>query len=100
MNIIFYCWKRHKNIKCHFISYLYNTMMIKSYLYNFYKRIPLKPQYANKASEWILLFQVDIISNSEFELMIGDSGRLYYYIRKDDLMNKRFDKCWFMTQSL
>lgn len=62
--------------------------------------IPLKPQYADKASEWILLFQVDVISNSEFELMIGDCGRLYYYIRKDDLMNKRFDKCWFMTQSL
>ena len=62
--------------------------------------LALKPQYADKASEWILLFQVDIISNSEFELMIGDSGRLYYYIRKDDLKNKRFDKCWFMTQSL
>jgi len=62
--------------------------------------IPLREKYKDKASDWVLLFQVDTISNSDFELMIGDTGRLYYYIRKEDLKNKRFDRCWFMTQSL
>lgn len=65
-----------------------------------FDHISLKPKYKDKATDWVLLFQVDIISNSDFELMIGDGGRLYYYIRKEDLKNKRFDKCWFMTQSL
>ena len=65
-----------------------------------FEHLPLRTQYSEKATDWILLFQVDIISNAEFELMIGDTGRLYYYIRKEDLKNKRFEKCWFMTQSL
>lgn len=65
-----------------------------------FDHIPLREKYKDKASDWILLFQVDTISNSDFELMIGDTGRLYYYIRKEDLRNKRFDRCWFMTQSL
>lgn len=57
-----------------------------------------KDEYIDAASEWILLFQVDTISNSEFELMFGDNGRLYYYIRKEDLQNKKFENGWFMTQ--
>ncbi len=65
-----------------------------------FDHIPLREKYKDKASDWALLFQIDTISNSNFELMIGDTGRLYYYIRKEDLKNKRFDKCWFMTQSL
>ena len=28
----------------------------------------------------------------------GDAGTLYFWIRKDDLKNKRFDKCWFISQ--
>lgn len=65
-----------------------------------FEHVPLRTKYKDSASEWLLLFQVDTISNSDFELMIGDTGRLYYYIRKEDLKNRRFDKCWFMTQSL
>lgn len=65
-----------------------------------FDHVPLKEKYKEKAADWVLLFQVDIISNEQFELMIGDSGRLYYYIRKTDLKNRRFDKCWFMTQSM
>lgn len=57
-----------------------------------------KDQYIGAVSDWVLLFQVDTISNSEFELMFGDNGRLYYYIRKEDLKNKNFEKGWFMTQ--
>lgn len=57
-----------------------------------------KDEYIDAVSEWLLLFQVDTISNSEFELMFGDNGRLYYYIRKEDLKNKNFENGWFMTQ--
>lgn len=46
---------------------------------------------------WILLIQVD--SNyKEAGMMWGDMGRLYFWIKKDDLKNKRFDKCWLISQ--
>lgn len=48
------------------------------------------------AKNWRLLLQID--SNEENDMMWGDSGRLYFWIRKDDLMNKHFDKSWFSLQ--
>jgi len=49
--------------------------------------------------DWLLLFQLDIVSCEDFELMFGDSGRLYFYIRREDLMERQFDKVWLILQS-
>jgi uncharacterized protein YwqG len=46
--------------------------------------------------DWILLLQVD--SNDETGMMWLDSGRLYFWINKNDLHNKRFDKCICLLQ--
>lgn len=51
-----------------------------------------------KAREWILLFQMSTIEKDGFEIMWGDCGCLYFYIKKDDLKNKRFDKIWLVLQ--
>lgn len=48
------------------------------------------------ASQWKLLLQID--SNEENKMMWGDLGRLYYWIKKEDLLNKRFDRCWIGMQ--
>lgn len=48
------------------------------------------------AKNWRLLLQID--SNEENEMMWGDSGRLYFWIKKEDLLNKSFDKSWFSLQ--
>lgn len=48
------------------------------------------------AKNWRLLLQVD--SNDENGMMWGDVGRLYFWIKKDDLLNKNFDKSWFSVQ--
>lgn len=48
------------------------------------------------AKDWRLLLQID--SNEENEMMWGDCGRLYFWIKKDDLLNKNFDKSWFSLQ--
>jgi uncharacterized protein YwqG len=48
------------------------------------------------AKNWRLLLQID--SNEENEMMWGDSGRLYFWIKKDDLLNRDFDKSWFSLQ--
>jgi len=58
---------------------------------------PKAKELGKGADDWILLFQVD--SNyEESGMMWGDVGMLYFWIRKDDLKNKRFDKCWLISQ--
>ncbi len=53
---------------------------------------------ANSINDWLLLFQLDTVSFEDFELMFGDCGRLYFYIRKEDLEMKQFDKVWLILQ--
>jgi uncharacterized protein YwqG len=60
--------------------------------YNDPKAKALEPN----AKNWRLLLQID--SNDENEMMWGDCGRLYFWIKKDDLLNKQFDKSWFSLQ--
>lgn len=50
------------------------------------------------AKEWVLLFQLDSFDNDDCGLMFGDDGRIYWYIKKDDLANKRFDKAHLVLQ--
>lgn len=46
--------------------------------------------------DWRLLLQLD--SDGAAHLMWGDSGRLYLWIRREDLQAKRFDRCWVLVQ--
>ncbi len=57
---------------------------------------PRAKELEKNKDNWILLLQVD--SNEEAGMMWGDAGRLYYWIRKDDLKNQRFDRCWLISQ--
>lgn len=48
------------------------------------------------SDKWRLLFQIDSIEIAG--MMWGDVGRLYFWIKEDDLKNKAFDKTWFALQ--
>ena len=49
--------------------------------------------------EWRLLFQLDSgVSVGDFSLDFGDSGSIYFYIRKEDLAARRFDRVWLILQ--
>lgn len=52
-------------------------------------------QWANR--DWVLLFQLDSILNG-YELILGDGGRLYFYIRREDLEARNFDNVWLILQ--
>lgn len=39
--------------------------------------------------------QLSTVTKGGFELMFGDCGMLYFYIRKDDLAARKFDKIHF-----
>lgn len=57
-------------------------------------------KYAEEKSleQWRLLFQLDTVTQGDFELMFGDCGRLYFYIRPGDLAARRFDRVWTVLQ--
>ncbi len=57
-----------------------------------------KAQLVRDAQEWILLFQMDTVEKDGFELMFGDCGRIYFYIRKEDLRNRNFENVWLSLQ--
>ena len=48
--------------------------------------------------DWRLLFQLDTVACDGFELMFGDCGRIYFYIRREDLHTRRFDRVWLILQ--
>lgn len=52
----------------------------------------------NANEKWLLLFQLDTMTDDDFELMFGDDGRLYFWIRKEDLASRRFDRVWLVLQ--
>jgi len=49
-----------------------------------------------ESNKWNLLFQLD--SEDEAEMMWGDVGRLYFWIKDEDLAKHKFDKTWLMFQ--
>lgn len=49
-----------------------------------------------RAQELTLLLQID--SDEDADMMWGDVGTLYFWIHKDDLAERRFDKVWLIMQ--
>ena len=60
----------------------------------------VKEDIDKAAADWVLLFQMASIQEEEddYELMFGDVGNLYFYIRKQDLRAKNFDRGWLVLQ--
>ena len=46
--------------------------------------------------DWILLLQID--SDDDTEMMWGDVGKLYFWIRKNDLQKRNFSNVWMVLQ--
>jgi uncharacterized protein YwqG len=49
------------------------------------------------ANQWQLLLQIDSDDNACMQW--GNGGRLYYWIRSDDLARGKFDNVWVIFQS-
>ena len=54
-------------------------------------------ELAAGAADWQLLFQVDTDVDGP-GWMWGDRGRLYFWIRSEDLANRRFERTWTVLQ--
>ena len=61
-------------------------------------RDPKGIELAPGAAEWRLLLQLD--SDDELNVMWGDCGMIYFWIRDCDLQQRRWDGTWTILQSL
>lgn len=52
----------------------------------------------DKSKDWILLFQMGTVDCDDMEIMFGDCGHIYFWIRKQDLKNQDFEKIWLILQ--
>jgi len=50
------------------------------------------------STKWLLLFQLDSIQTKTYEMLWGDVGRIYFYIKSDDLKEINFDNTWLILQ--
>lgn len=57
-----------------------------------------RAEIAEAAKDWTLLLQLSTVEKDDFELMWGDCGMLYFYIKKQDLAARRFENAWFALQ--
>lgn len=76
-------------------------LVSRGYYLGDWKAIPreeIKDAKKHCCDEWLLLFQLSTMENDDFELMFGDCGCIYFYIRKEDLEARRFDKTWLILQ--
>ena len=86
--------QNNMTLQCELISRGY-------YLGGSWEKIPLEERSALRTPsvrDWQLLFQLDTVENGDFELMFGDCGRIYIYIRREDLAQRRFDRVWLIQQ--
>ena len=58
----------------------------------------LQSSHSSAYKRWMLLFQLDTVENGDFELMFGDCGHIYFYITKEDLAARHFERIWLMLQ--
>lgn len=58
---------------------------------------PKAKELEGGAKDWILLFQVDS-EDEKTGMMWGDVGRLYFWIKREDLKSRNFNKTWMILQ--
>ncbi|ALQ37094.1 YwqG family protein [Fusobacterium hwasookii] len=78
--------------ECEAVTRGFDMGGIESYPKQYQKEI------RSASKDWILLFQMDTIETSDYELMFGDSGHIYFWIKKEDLANKNFENIWLILQ--
>jgi uncharacterized protein YwqG len=57
---------------------------------------PRAKELEKNAHEWWLLLQVD--SDDRASMMWADLGRVYFWIRGEDLRERRFERAWAILQ--
>ena len=64
-----------------------------------YKLTPeQKEEYKKGVGDWTLLLQLGTLQTRDYEMMFGDCGYIYFWIRRQDLAARNFDNVWQVLQ--
>jgi uncharacterized protein YwqG len=77
-------------------QFVTNAAYLPKGVHSYYEH-PRAKELMPGAHDWQLLLQIG--SNTEPSWMWGDTGRIYFWIRKADLENCTFEKTWYFMQS-
>ena len=103
------CWPRGREIPAHrllgYSDTIQNDMGLECAMVSAGLDANCKPdlndatqrRIAATAKHWTLLLQID--SEPRLGLEWADAGRLYFWIRNQDLAARRFHRCWAILQS-
>lgn len=58
---------------------------------------PRRPALEPGAKDWLLLLQIDS-DEENLSTMWGDAGRVYFWIRQQDLQKRDFSNVWLILQ--
>lgn len=76
-------------------QFITNAAYLPKDVYSYYEH-PRANELMPGAHDWTLLFQLD--SNQDPAWMWGDWGKLFFWIKKQDLAAGAFDKTWYFMQ--
>lgn len=57
----------------------------------------LEEKNLKRKNDCVLFLQIDSVEDKT-GMMLGDCGRIYFWIKKQDLLNKNFDNTWCILQ--
>jgi uncharacterized protein YwqG len=78
-------------------QFISNGLTLPKGVHSWYEH-PRAAELMPGAHDWILLLQVDSDVENLSDNYWGDAGMLYYWIKRDDLINGRFANVWFFMQ--
>ena len=55
-------------------------------------------EYEAGVGDWVLLLQLGTLETRDYEMMFGDCGHIFFWIRKQDLAALKFDDIWLVLQ--
>ncbi|MNE64597.1 hypothetical protein D3C80_1600170 [compost metagenome] len=58
---------------------------------------PRRKELEQDKDDWVLLLKVDS-EEEKTGMLWGDCGRIYFWIKKQDLTKKNFDQVWCILQ--
>lgn len=100
-------YDRHGDFRCKLLGYpdcIQGDMFLQCELtggrgiYTGNGAVPITQEIENAAGDWLLLMQVDTVEDDKQNMMFGDCGRIYYCIRKQDMLKRKFDNIWLILQ--
>ncbi len=78
-------------------QFITNAAYLPDGIHSYYEH-PRAEELMPGAHDWTLLFQLDSSFDDRAEWLWGDNGKLFFWMKREDLTLRAFEKCWYFFQ--